>query len=153
MPNTYTQLHIHFVFAVKYRAALIKPSWENRLHLYITSIVQNMGNKMLAIENAEDHIHMFIGIKATQTVAQVMEFVKSSSTDFINDKKLCPFKFLWQGGYAAFSVSHSQIDKVVKYILNQKEHHKKETFLSEYRKLLTAHGIDYNNQYVFLDPI
>ncbi len=152
MANTYTQLYIHFVFAVKYRAALLNNQWDERLRLYITATTQNNGHKILAINNMPDHLHMFIGLNPTQSLSELMRLVKGDSSEWINKEKLTPAKFQWQEGYGAFSHSKSQIDKVVKYILNQQEHHKKESFLDEYRQLLTNFGIDFDEKYIFKLP-
>ena len=153
MANTYTQLYIHIVFAVKFRKADINPLWEERLHLYISAIVQNNGHKMLAINSAADHLHMFIGLNPKQSISDLMKLVKGDSSEFINKEGLSERKFQWQEGYGAFSNSKSQIDSVVKYILNQKEHHKKTLFLDEYKLILREYGIDYDEKYVFVNPI
>ncbi len=149
MPNTYTQLHVHFVFAVKFRAAVIHPDWEERLHKYITGIVQNNGHKMLAINSANDHLHLFAGINPKQSISELMRLTKGDSSEFINLHKFTKRKFQWQNGYGAFSNSHSQIDGVVKYILNQKIYHKKKPFKDEYRKMLNDYGIEYDEKYIF----
>jgi len=128
MPNTYTQLYIHCVFAVKYRASVIQPHWEDKLHKYITGITQNNGHKMLAINSVPDHLHMFVGLNLSQSISDMMRLVKGGSAEFVNKEKLAPARFQWQDGYGAFSNTRSQIDKVVKYILLQKEHHHKKTF-------------------------
>jgi len=129
MPNTYTQLYIHFVFAVKYRAALLSTEWDERLRLYIAAIIQNNAHKILAINNMPDHIHMFVGINPSQSVSDLIRLVKGDSSEWINKEKLTAGKFQWQEGYGAFSHSKSQIDQVVKYIHNQQLHHKKTSFL------------------------
>lgn len=116
MANTYTQLHIHFVFAVKYRAFVIQPHWEERIHKYITGIVQNNGHKMLAINSVSDHFHLFLGLNPKQSISDLMRLVKGDSSEFLNLHGLTPRKFHWQEGYGAFSNSHSQIEGVVKYI-------------------------------------
>jgi putative transposase len=149
MPNTYTQLHIHCVFAVKYRAAIIQPAWEERLHQYITGIVQNNGHKMLAINSVPDHVHLLIGLNPNQSISEIMRLIKGDSSAFINKQKLAVGRFQWQEGYGAFSNSHSQIDAVIKYIANQKQHHSKKTFKEEYIDLLKAYKIEYNEQYTF----
>ncbi|MBX2923555.1 MAG: IS200/IS605 family transposase [Chitinophagaceae bacterium] len=151
MPNTYTQLHVHFVFAVKYRAALIQPDWNERLHKYITGVIQNNGHKMLAINSVADHLHYFAGINPNQSISQLMQFVKGDSSEFVNQQGFTKRKFQWQSGYGAFSNSHSQIDAVVKYIMNQQEHHKKKTFKDEYLKMLSDFRVDYNEKYIFHD--
>ena len=153
MPNTYTQLHIHCVFAVKYRAALIQPEWEERLHKYITGIVQNNGHKLLAINSVPDHPHMFIGLNPKQSISEMMQLAKGDSSEFVNGQRFTKRKFYWQDGYGAFSNSHSQIDAVVKYILRQKEHHHKKTFREEYVGMLKDFGVDYNEKYVFYEPL
>jgi putative transposase len=151
MPNTYTQLHIHFVFAVKYRKAVITNEWEDRLHKYITGIMQGNGHKMLAINSAEDHIHIFIGLNPKQSISEIMRLVKGDSSEFVNKEKFTKRKFQWQEGYGAFSNSHSQIDAVVKYILNQKTHHAKTSFKEEYLKILKDNNIEYDEKYIFYD--
>ena len=153
MSNTYTQLHIHCVFAVKYRAALIHPSWEERLHKYITGIVTNNRHKLIAINSVKDHLHMFMGLNPNQSLSEIMRLVKGDSAEFINKENITKNKFRWQEGYGAFSHSHSQIDQVVKYIQNQKEHHTTKTFLTEYKNLLIDFGINYNENYIFSELI
>lgn len=151
MPNTYTQLFIHCVFAVKYRAAVIRPEWEDRLHKYIAGIVQHNGHKLLAINFVTDHLHLLVGLTPKQSISDMMRLVKGDSSEFINKEQLTKQKFHWQEGYGAFSHSRSQIDDVIKYILNQKEHHKKKTFREEYLKMLQDFQVDFNEQYIFQD--
>ncbi|MGY4537672.1 putative transposase [Mucilaginibacter sp. UYNi724] len=149
MANTYTQIYIHIVFAVKNRNALLNTDWDDRFRLYIIAIVQNNGHKMLAINNMPDHLHMFIGLDPSQSISDLMRLVKGDSSEWINKERLTPFKFQWQEGYGAFSYSKSHIDKVVKYITNQREHHKKFNFLDEYRQLLTSFDIEFDERYIF----
>lgn len=148
MPNTYTQLYIQFVFAVKYRKALISSSWEEDLRKYITGTVQNLGHKMLAINNMPDHLHLFVGLNPKQSISDLMRIVKGDSSEWINNN-FSERKFYWQEGYGAFSYSRSHIDNVIKYILNQQEHHKKFTFLEEYKLLLDKFDIEYDERYIF----
>ena len=149
MPNTYTQIHIQFVFAVKYRAALISKEWKERLHQYITGILRSNKHKPLQINSMPDHIHIFIGMRPHQSISALMQNVKSESTKWINDQNLCNSNFRWQEGYGAFSYSKKQVPDVIRYIQNQEEHHKKETFLDEYRKYLVAFEIEWNDDYIF----
>jgi putative transposase len=107
---------------------------------------------MLAINNMPDHVHMFIGLNPAQSISELMRLVKGDSSEWINKEKLTPFKFQWQEGYGAFSYSKSQIDTVVKYIANQQDHHKKATFLDEYRKLLVSFDIQFDERYIFKAP-
>lgn len=153
MPNTYTQLYIQFVFAVKYRRALIENVWGERLRSYITGIVQNHKHKMLAINNMPDHLHLFIGLHPSQSISDLMRIVKSDSSEWINANQFSKASFSWQEGYGAFSYSRSHVDNVIRYILHQEEHHRKLTFKDEYKDLLEQFGIAYDEQYIFHDPV
>ena len=152
MANTYTQIHIQFVFAVKYRNALIHVSWKERLHQYITGIFQNNQHKMLQINSMPDHIHILAGIRPHQSISALIQNVKTESTKWVKQQDLSPM-FAWQEGYGAFSYSKSHIPDVIRYIQNQEMHHQKETFLNEYKRLLTAFAIDFDEQYIFKEPV
>ena len=149
MANTYTQLYIQFVFAVRYRNCLIQPSWEGELHKYITGIVQNLNNKMIAINGMPDHVHLFIGLNPLQSLSSLMQIVKGESSKWINSEGFLNTKFQWQEGYGAFSYGHSQIDSVYNYILGQKEHHKTTSFLTEYKSFLDHFQIPYEERFIF----
>ena len=132
MPGTFSQIYIQVVFAVKGRDSLINATWEEELYKYISGIVKNKGQKMLAINGMPDHIHFLIGMKPSCCLSDLVREIKKSSNDFIKEKKFSKLKFEWQKGYGAFSYSHSNLGNVIKYIMNQKEHHKKQTFKDEY---------------------
>jgi putative transposase len=149
MHSTYSQIYIHIVFAVKFRQSLIGEEWEGRLFQYITGIVENNGQKMLAINGMPDHIHFFIWMKPTCILPDLVREVKKSSTAFIKENHLSKSKFQWQEGYGAFSYGHSQVDKVISYIMGQKGHHKKSTFRDEYVELLKRFNIDFEEKYLF----
>jgi putative transposase len=149
MANTYSQIYIHIIFAVQNRDALIHPYWEAELFKYITGIVQNKGQKMLAINGTQNHIHIFIGLKPDCRISDLVREIKKSSNAFIKEKHFTRFPFRWQEGYGAFSYADSQLDIVVKYILNQKEHHRKITFQEEYLKFLEKYTVDFDPQYLF----
>ncbi len=152
MPNTYTQLHIQFIFAVKYRAAFIQKEWKERLHQYITGIFQANNHKMICINSMPDHIHIFIGLRPHQSISALIQNVKTESSKWIKEQKFCSAPFAWQQGYGAFSYSRSQLPDVIRYIQNQEMHHKKETFIDEYKLFLKAFEIDYEDQYIFKEP-
>src|SRR5690348_14835850 len=114
MPNTFTQLYIQFVFAVKNRESLIHAMWKEELHKYITGVVQNKGNKMLAINSMPDHIHLFIGYNSIIAIPDLVKDIKIASNLWINNQHLTKSKFEWQEGYGAFTYSHSQIHDVCK---------------------------------------
>ena len=148
MPNTFSQIYIHVVFSVHERIQLIESSWEDILFKYISGIIKNKGQKLLAINGTADHIHFFIGLMPDCSLSDLVREIKKASNVFIREKKLSKTTFAWQEGYGAFSYSHSQIDSVIKYIMNQKEHHKKETFLDEYKNFLEKFNISYKNEYL-----
>jgi REP element-mobilizing transposase RayT len=152
MPNTYTQIYIHAVFAVRYRASLIDNRWKADLFKYIAGIVRAQGHKSYAINGMPDHVHLFVSMNPVQSLSDLMQDVKGSSSKWINENKLTRGKFNWQAGYGAFTYSHSHIDAVVKYILNQEKHHSRKTFREEYVDLLDKFKIDYDGRYVFKDP-
>ena len=149
MANTYTQLHIQFVFAVKNRMSLIKPAWEEELFKYTTGIVKNHKHKMIAINGMADHIHLFIGLHPAQSISNLMQVVKGESSEWINKKGFFKGKFQWQEGYGAFSYGHSQVRQVYNYVMKQKEHHKKRSFLEEYAELLQKFNVAYDPKYIF----
>ena len=149
MANTYTQIYIQTVFAVQNRNAMIQSSFENELYKYISGIFRKQGQKLLAINGMPDHIHIFFGLEPDVRLSDLIRDVKSDSSGFINEKKLSKFKFNWQEGYGAFSYSKSQKPNVVRYIMNQKIHHKKYSFKKEYLDFLEKFDIPYNPKYVF----
>ncbi|MES2619397.1 MAG: IS200/IS605 family transposase [Bacteroidota bacterium] len=149
MPHTYTQLYIQIVFAVQGRQNLISQQHKEELHKYITGIVQKRNHKMLAINSMPDHTHIFVGLKPTQSISDLVRDIKTNSSSFITEKKFVRGKFNWQEGYGAFSYSHSHIDAVVKYILNQEEHHRKKTFREEYIDFLKKFNVEYDEKYLF----
>lgn len=149
MPNTYTQLYTQFVFAVKGRENLIRESFREELEKVICGVVTNHKCKTYAIYCNPDHTHVFVGMHPTMSPSKLMEQVKSGSSNWLNSKKYLPKKFNWQDGYGAFTYSKSHIDRVVKYILNQREHHRKKTFKEEYISFLEKFEIDYDPKYLF----
>ena len=149
MADTYVQAYFHLVFAVNNRKALIRKSWNDELEKYITDIVQNNGHKLIAIGSMPDHIHIFIGYNLNQIIPNLVEKIKTSSNHWIKERNLTKFKFNWQKGYGAFTHSHSQIDAVAKYVLNQEDHHRMKTFREEYLEMLNRFKITYKDEYVF----
>jgi putative transposase len=149
MPNTYTQIHIHAIAAVKFRNATILPSWNEKLHKYITGIVENNGHKMIRINSMPDHLHLFFGFRPSQSLSDLMRVVKGDSSEWVNKKRLTPTSFRWQEGYGAFSYAKSQVKVVGDYIENQQMHHRKKTFQEEYTEILKVFEIDYDERFIF----
>ena len=152
MANTYTQIHLQAIIAVKFRNALISPSWKERLHQYITGVLQNHQHKMLAINSMPDHLHLFFGFRPTQSLSDLMRVVKSESSEWINKEHFSSSVFRWQEGYGAFSYARSQVKTVAEYVQNQEIHHHKKTFLEEYQDFLQKFEIDYEERFIFKAP-
>jgi len=149
MANTYSQLYVQIVFAVKGRQNLISNKWKDELYKYITGIVANEDQKLIAINGMPDHIHILIGIKPNKALSDLVRDIKANSSRFINEKRWINGKFEWQSGFGAFTYSHSHLANVINYIQNQEEHHKTKTFKEEYIGFLKAFEIDYKDEYVF----
>lgn len=150
MPNTYTQIYIQLVFATKGRDNKIPSSVRDEIEKYICGILNNKGQKVLAIYANPDHIHIFFSYKNLQiTISDLVKIVKTESTNFINGKKLIPNHFSWQQGYGSFSYAKSQKQQVVNYVLNQETHHKKKSFREEYIEFLNAFEIEFKDEYLF----
>ena len=149
MPNTFSQIYLQFVFAVQHRQSLIPKQHKEELHKYITGLVRNRDAKMLAVNCMPDHAHIFVGFKPTILMCDFVKEIKVETNEFINNKMWTRFRFSWQVGYGVFSYSHSHIDRVIKYILNQEQHHQKKTFEQEYVELLKKFEIPYDVKYLF----
>jgi REP element-mobilizing transposase RayT len=149
MANTFSQIYLQFVFAVSGRRSLIPREHKEELHKYMTKLVQNRKAKMLSIHCMPDHTHMFVGFKPIILISDFVKEIKVESNEFINNKKWNRGRFNWQEGYGVFSYSHSHIDRVVKYILNQESHHRRKTFRQEYHELLKKFQIPFEEKFLF----
>ena len=149
MANTFSQIYLQFVFAVKGRQSLIPKEHKEELHKYTTGLVQNRNAKMLAVNCMPDHIHLFVGFKPSVLIADFIKEIKVETNEFINNKKWIEQYFSWQEGYGVFSYSQSHIDRVIKYIMNQEIHHQKKTFRNEYHELLKKFEIAFEEKYLF----
>jgi putative transposase len=153
MANTYHQVYIQVVFAVKYREAVIVNKWKSILLGVIGNLINETGCKTIIVNGVEDHVHCFLGLKPTVSISELMKTVKAKSSKYINDNLLTKARFEWQEGYGVFSYSHSQVDAVYKYISNQEEHHNKQTFKEEYLEFLDKFEVPFDERYVFEDLI
>jgi putative transposase len=129
MPNTYTQIHIHIVFTVRNKESIIRNSWKDELYKYITGIIQSNKHKLLAINGMPDHIHILIGYMPAQSLSDLVQDIKGSSSKLINEKKFLIGRFSWQEGYGAFSYSKTDLPRIIRYIQNLYEHHTRKTIL------------------------
>jgi REP element-mobilizing transposase RayT len=149
MANTYSQIYLHFVFAVQNRLSLIKKSWQNELYNYIIAIISNQGHKVYAINGMADHLHILISMNPIQSPSKLMYEVKRSSSLWINNKKRTTGKFAWQEGFGTFSYGKSQLPDIITYIEQQEKHHKTRSFRKEYLEFLKRFEIDYDERYIF----
>ncbi|MBS1549054.1 MAG: IS200/IS605 family transposase [Bacteroidetes bacterium] len=150
MPNTYSQIYIQLVFATKGRMNKIRSEFREEIERYISGILTNKEQKIIALYLNPDHIHIFFSYKNLKIpIPDLVKVVKVETTNFINEKKMSQGKFCWQEGYGAFSYAKSQKEAVVKYILNQEEHHKKRVFREEYMDMLNKFEIEFKNEYLF----
>ena len=149
MANTYSQIYIQTVFAVDGRLSLIRPEFKEELYKYMTGIVRNKKQKLLAINGMSDHVHILIGLKPAMALADLVRDIKADSSDFINRKKWIRGRFCWQEGYGAFSYGHSQLDTIIRYIQNQERHHRRRSFKDEYLAWLKKFEVPFEEKYIF----
>ena len=149
MSNTYSQIYIHVVTAVRYRSALIDAAWKDPLHQFIKGVVHRHGHEVLAINSMPDHLHLFFSFWPTQSLADLMREVKGESSEWINKERLSASTFRWQEGYGAFSYARSQVNHVIHYIEHQEAHHHIKSFPEEYRESLRRYEMPYEEQNIF----
>lgn len=153
MANTYHQIYLQTVFAVKYRAAVLDKAWRSTIQGVIGNLINETGCKTIIVNGVEDHMHCFLGLKPVVSVSELMKTVKAKSSKYINDHNLTIERFEWQEGYGIFSYRQRDVDQIYKYIQNQEEHHRIKTFREEYLDLLKEFDIKYDEQYIFQDMI
>ena len=149
MANTYTQIYIHVVFAVEGRQNLIRAGYNDELQKYITGIVSGERQKIVAINNMPDHLHLLVGLQPDYALSDLVRAVKAGSSRSINEKRWVVGRFSWQEGFGAFSYSRSQLGAVIRYIENQQKHHAKRSFREEYIELLKKFNVEYDERYIF----
>lgn len=137
------------MFAVQGRQCLIPHECKEELYKYTTGIIKKREQKLIAINGMADHTHVLIGLLPTVTLSDLVRDIKAGSSGFINEKKWTRGRFNWQEGFGAFSHSRAEIDRVVKYIQDQEEHHRKKTFREEYRIMLEEFAVSYDARYIF----
>jgi len=149
MANTYTQIYIQIVFAVHGRECLIQSEHQAKLYKYITGIVTNRNQKLIAIDGVADHVHLLVGLKPNIALSDLVRDIKSGSSNFINDNRWVRSRFNWQEGFGGFSYGHSQLTTVIRYIQEQQQHHQKQSFKNEYLARLRKFDIAFTEEYVF----
>jgi REP element-mobilizing transposase RayT len=151
MANTYTQLYIHIVFAVQGRYNLIPVSHKEELQKYITGIVSGKNQKLISINCMPNHAHILIGLQPDCALSAIVRDIKANSSKFMNEQKWFRGRFEWQKGFGAFTLGHSQLDVIIKYIANQETHHKQRPFRDEYVEFLKRYEVAYDLKYIFKD--
>jgi len=151
MANTYHQIYLQTVFAVKYRNAVLDKRWRNQVFGVIGNLINEAGCKTIIVNGIEDHVHCFFGLKPVLSVSELMKTVKAKSSKYVNDHKLTTQRFEWQDGYGVFSYRQSDLDSIFSYIHNQEEHHKIQTLRDEYLDLLNQFKVTYDEKYIFQD--
>ncbi|MFP4289532.1 MAG: IS200/IS605 family transposase [Bacteroidales bacterium] len=149
MPGTFSQIYIQYVFAVKGRQNLLQKPWRDDVFKYISGIIKAKNQKPIIVNGVADHVHVFVGIKHSMSISDLLRDIKNNSSKFINERNFLKNKFSWQEGYGAFSYAHSQLDDVYQYILNQEEHHRRKSFKDEYLEFLRKFEIEFDERYLF----
>ena len=147
--STFSNLLFHIIYSTKYRKPAIRPDWEDDLYGYIGGLVRDRKGTLLKIGGVENHVHLLAKLSPTIAISDVLRMIKTNSSKWINERADVTRKFEWQSGYAAFSVSESQMPSVADYIANQAEHHRKKTFEEEYLAILQKHNIVVDMRYLF----
>ena len=125
MANTYSQIYIQVIFAVQGRQNSLRSEHKEELHKFISGIITNKNQKLLRINSVPDHVHILLGLKPDIALSDLVRDIKANSSRFINTKGWVKGRFNWQEGFGAFSYSHSQLDRVINYIIRQEDHHRK----------------------------
>lgn len=149
MPNTFTNLNYHIIFSTRKREPLITPALEERVWAYLGGVAKSLGAEPMRIGGVEDHVHVLVRIPAKHSVSKVVQSLKGASSHWMNEEVMNFGHFAWQDGYAAFSVSKSNIAMVSEYIRGQREHHQTRDFKAEYISFLDKHGVEYDERYRF----
>jgi putative transposase len=149
MAGTYTQIYIQYVFVVKRRENLLQKPWRTEVFKYMSGIISGKNQKPIIVNGVADHVHVFVGLRPSMSIADLARDIKNNTSNFINEQKFLQEKFSWQEGYGAFSYAHSQIGHVYRYILNQEAHHNKKTFKEEYFEFLEKFAVEFDEKYLF----
>ena len=146
MANTFSHCYFHIVFTPNISKSFIDKSWSQNLEIFITSVVQRNGHKMMAVKCMPDHVHIFIGYNLDQKIPDLVKVIKTTSAKWINDNHFCSNSFNWQRGYGAFTHVGSTINNVYQYIMNQEVHHKKTSFKDEFLSFLNKNDSKYDEK-------
>jgi len=149
MAGTYSQIYIQYVFTVKGRRNLLEKTWRQEVFKYMAGIIKAKDQKPIIVNGTADHVHVFVGLKPSMSISDLIRDIKNNSSKFINEQGWVNGKFSWQEGYGVFSYAHSQIENVYQYILKQEEHHRRKTFRDEYLDFLQKFDVECDEKYLF----
>lgn len=149
MANTYSQIYLQVVIVVKGRQNLLGKAWRKDVFKYISGIITNKGQKAIIVNGVGNHVHIFVGLSPAMRISDLVRDIKNNTSNYINKNSFVKGRFAWQEGYGVFSYTHSHLDMVYNYILNQEEHHKKHSFKEEYSKFLDDFQIEHDKKYLF----
>jgi len=149
MAGTFSQIYIQVVFAVNGRENLLQKPWRDEVFKYMAGIIKGKNQKPIIVNGVANHVHLFIGLRPSMALSDLIRDVKNNTSNFINEQRFVRGKFSWQEGFGSFSYAHSQIEQVYQYILNQEEHHRKKSFREEYLEFLHKFEIEYDEKYLF----
>jgi len=151
MAQSLCKIYLHIIFHVKTCSPNIDEQDLEHVHSYIGHLINVAGCQSIRVGGVSDHVHVVCLLSRNQTVSHLVEEMKRNSSRWIKTFNPKYHDFAWQGGYAAFSVSQSVVDKTIQYVENQQEHHRKLSFHDEYLQFLKLYGIEYDDRYVFSD--
>lgn len=149
MAGSYSQIYLQYVFVVKRRENLLQKPWREEVFKYISGIITGKNQKAIIVNGVADHVHVFVGLRPSMSIADPARDIKNNSSKFINEQKFLDKKFSWQEGYGVFSYAHSQVERVYQYIFNQEAHHRKKTFKKEYFEFLEKFAVEFDEKYLF----
>ncbi|MFN8319136.1 MAG: IS200/IS605 family transposase [Saprospiraceae bacterium] len=151
MAGTYTQMYVHILFAVSRKECLIKPEWKEDMQRYMAGIIRNHGHRLVAIKAMPDHVHILIKFHTTQSISDLVQDIKGSTSKWINESGFIESRFSWQSGYGAFSCDGSRPEEEIKNFEKQEEYHRNKTVREEYKEILEREGVTYEEKYLFED--
>ena len=150
MPQSLVQIYVHIVFSTKHRKPFLKDKdFRARTHRYLAGICKNLNSPALIIGGVDDHVHILCRLGKTIEIADLIRDLKRDSSKWVKAEQLRLAEFHWQQGYGAFSISPAHVDALKDYIANQEEHHRRESFQDEFRRLCTKYGLEVDERYVW----
>jgi len=153
MAVNYTRIYLYIIFAAEWKTGLIRKSWKYDLFKYVSTHTRKRGHRLITINSTPDRIHMLVALKPNQRISDFVQEIKSSSSRWINTRKLVNGRFAWQPGYGVFSYSQSQLDEVTKYINNREQKQSNLSLKEECLRVAGKHNIKDDDRFLFDDDL